>query len=315
MLFRLLTANSDLINNYKGDNMKISNYILCLFTIVISSCSNNNNDSDQDTTQPASFEFRINGTAVDRTFTKAQKKAHTIHLGTDKNDTSFLISFDENGHFGKIVCTYTEPVGGQIKKFTSSTNASSNYFNFQLLSFDQENKRVKASFNGNVYRDPQNLNSETKFIDGSFDLPYEDYVPPVANIINEATINGSYWRATNQYQTRDVNGDFHNIVLHSLSDDSFKIMIYFYDQLANTTPPGTYSFSNSDLIKKVRIAKYNVSTATYTFYNCTGTLTITNAWDSCIQGTYSFTGVNPNDSSDIVTVENGYFKLGYDPYN
>lgn len=305
--------NLDLINNFKEYIMKISNYIFYLFIIIFSSCSNS--DSNENTNQVATFEFNVNGTSIGGGFTKAQKKEHTIHLGTDRNDTSFLISFDENGHFGKIVYKYYEPIGGASKSFTSFRNFSSNYFDFQLLSFDPINKRVKAVFSGYLYRNPSDLNSETKFVNGSFDLPYEEYVPPVANIINEATINGEYWRATNKYQTRDVNGDFHNIVLHSLSDDAFKIMIYFYDQLHNVTAPGTYNFTNSDLIKKVQIAKYNVSNSTYTFYNCTGTLIVTNVFGNCIQGTYSFTGVNPTNSSDIITVENGKFKLDYDPYN
>jgi hypothetical protein len=294
--------------------MKICNYLFFLISIIFSGCSTNS-DEVVNTNQVSLFEFSVNGTLTQLNFTKAQKKSHTIHLGTDRNDTSYLISFDENGHFGKVIYKYYEPIGGASKIFTSYRNFSSSFFNFQLLSFDPINKRVKATFSGYLYRDPLNLNSESKYVNGSFDLPYEEYVPPVANIINEATINGNYWRATNKYQTRDVNGDFHNIVLHSLNDEAFKVMIYFYDRLGSRTPPGTYNFSNSDLIKKVRIAKFNVSNSSYTFYDCSGTLTVTNSWSNLIQGTYTFTGVNPTNSSDIITVENGKFKLDYDPFN
>jgi hypothetical protein len=303
-------VNLDLINNFKENIMKISNYIFYFFIIIFSSCSNN--DSNENTNQIASFDFNVNGISIGGGFTKAQKKSHTIHIGTDRNDTSFLISFDENGHFGKIIYTHREPNGGPSKTFTSFRNFSSNYFDFQLLSYDPIKKRVQAVFNGYLYRDPSNLNSEAKFVNGSFDLPYEEYVPPVANIINQATINGEYWRATNKYQSRDVDEDFHNIVLHSLSDDVFKIMLYFNDA---TGTAGVNNFSNNDLIKKVQIAKYNASNSTYTFYNCTGTLIITNIWGNCIQGTYSFTGVNPTNSSDIITVDNGKFKLDYDLFN
>jgi hypothetical protein len=79
--------------------------------------------------------------------------------------------------------------------------------------------------------------------------------------------------------------------------------------------PGIYNFTNSSTTNKAQIAKYNTSTSSYTLYDCTGTFTIANKWSNCIKGTYSFVGVNPANPSDIITVENGNFKLDYDQYH
>lgn len=277
-------------------------------------CSTNSNNENSVETPIATFQFIVNGELFEGGFTTAYKKSHTIHLGTDRSDTTFLISFDENGHFGKILYTYQEPISGTNKKFSSYRDYSSNHFNFQLLTFDAESKRVKVNFYGYIYIDPTNLDSESKFISGNFDLPYKEYVPPVANIINEANINGVYWRATNNYQSRDIT-NFHNIILNSMNDETYKLMISFRDELGNRTLPGVYNFSNTDVVKKVQIAKYNPATMSYTYYNCSGTLIFNNIWNYCTQGTYNFIGVNPSDSSDIITVENGNFKLEYNPFN
>lgn len=312
-------AFSGHINNFKKIIMKTTYYLLFLFSLIIFSCTTSSSNDNIVVppivvTPNATFEFIVNGKLLEGGFTTAYKKSHTIHLGTDRSDTTFLISFDENGHFGKIIYTYQEPISGTFKKFTTFRDFSSNNFNFQLLSYDAVNKRVKVNFYGYIYIDPTNLNSESKFISGNFDLPFKEYVPPVANIINEAKINGVYWRATNMYQSRDIT-NFHNITLNSINDEAYKLMISFRDEIGNRTLPGVYNFSNSDVIKKVQIAKYNPTTSSYTYYNCTGTLSLNNIWNYCIQGKYNLNGVNPSDSSDIITVENGNFKLEYNPSN
>jgi hypothetical protein len=304
----------DRINNFKNLIMKQSYYLLFIFSFILLGCSKNSTEVTIVETPVANFQFFVNGNLLTGTFTSAFKKSHTIHLGTDRSDTSFLISFDENGHFGKIIYKYQEPISGTLKTFTSFRDNSSNNFNFQLISYDAVNKRVKVNFSGYIYIDPTNLNSESKFINGNFDLPVKEYVPPVANIINEAKINGVYWRATNKFQTRGAT-NYHNITLQCLNDEIYKIMISFRDELGNTTLPGVYNFINTDVIKKVQIAKYNPATASYVYYNCTGTVSFINIWNYCIQGTYNLTAVNPNNSSDIITVENGNFKLEYNPFN
>ena len=91
-------------------------------------------------------------------------------------------------------------------------------------------------------------------------------------------------------------------------------MISFRDENGNRTLPGVYNFTNTDVIKKVQIAKYNQATMTYTYYNCSGSVTFINLWNYCIQGTYNFTGVNPTNSSDVITIENGNFKSEYNPF-
>jgi hypothetical protein len=51
----------------------------------------------------------------------------------------------------------------------------------------------------------------------------------------------------------------------------------------------------------------------YTIYNCTGTMTLSsvepfNITAEMLTGTFSFTAVNPTDSSDVIQVTDGIFK-------
>lgn len=295
--------------------MKNLKYSCLLILSVFFSCSDSSEENNEIIEPVANiYEFSVNGVPAEGSFDKAQKTGHHIHLGTLSNYTDFLISFDENGNFGKIIYKYHEPITGTIKKFTSYRDFSSNYFNFQLHSFDEVNKRVKASFTGYIYYDPTNLNSESKFVSGNIDLPYEEYVPPITNLGNEATINSVPWRSTNIYQTRGGLGGYNNLTMHTMSDDPYKIMVLYDVTPGGGTLPGTtYNFTNSDITNRAQIAKYDVATSSYILYNCTGTITITNRWYFCVEGIYNLTGVNPLDSSDVLVVQNGKFKLNYNP--
>ena len=144
------------IKNFKNSIMKTS-YIF-LFCLIVFGCTTSCSSNDNvvvppiDVTPNAIFQFIVNGKLFEGGFTAAYKKSHTIHLGTDRSDTTFLISFDENGHFGKIIYTYQEPISGTKKKFITYRDFSSNNFNFQLISYDALNKRVNANFYGYIYR-------------------------------------------------------------------------------------------------------------------------------------------------------------------
>jgi hypothetical protein len=306
---------SDLTNNFKNINMKISKHYFLLLLVVFSACSDSNNNENEEVPVDltAEIELNLNGEPLDvSSFKSAYRDVHSICVGAENNNSPLFISFDENGNFGKISYVYNEPLTNVQKRFTSYANFSSNYFNFNLISYDLAHKRVKVSFEGYIFYDPLNLNSESKYISGSFNFPMENYVPTIANTINEATINGSYWRSTCVYQKRNAgSGSYNNIALHTTSDDEYKIMIFFNDAVAGGSLPGIYNFSNSSPTNKVQIAKFNPITSTYTFYECTGIFSLDAKWPFCIQGTYNLTGVNPEDSSDTITIQNGKFKLAY----
>lgn len=66
--------------------------------------------------------------------------------------------------------------------------------------------------------------------------------------------------------------------------------------------------------KYIQIARFDTLTKTYKNYDCSGVLEIINIW-TCIEGTYSFTAINLSDPNDIINIENGKFKLDFNPYN
>lgn len=297
--------------------MKIYNYFFLFVAVLVTGCSSSDDDGVQKQDLTAEMTLSVNGQAIDMSHVKyAYRDFHTISLGNDdiNSGSDFFISFDENGNFGKISYVYYEPLAGVRKKFSSAADFSSNYFNFNLAGYDTVGKRVKVTFDGYIFYDPLNLNSESKFISGSFSLPIEDYVPTVVNRINEATINGNYWRATNSYQKRNGQGpNFYNISLYTMSDDPYRITITFNNSYDEPTIPGTtYNFTPSSLKNKVHVAKYDVATSSYILYDCTGTFTMQAMWGNyCVEGTYNFTGVNPANPSDVINVQNGKFKMIY----
>lgn len=305
--------------------MRYIKYIIFSVVFILSSCSNddgsNNNDgnnNDQPIEIIRQFSLFVNGDQSnlnESRYSTAYRKEHTIFIGGENpQDIIFKlqISFDENGHFGKMIYKEQNNSSSLPKYFYSNRNFSSNSFNFIIQQYDQVSKRIKGSYSGYLFIDPENLSSESKFVSGDFDLPIADIVPPISGLINEATINNQYWRSSNKFQTLgDNTGQNQELNLHYLRDDEYK-MTFTFDKI--NTLLGTYSFTPTTLINKIKLSKYNLTTSTYINYNCTGTVQVLLLPPFCFDGIYNFTAINPNDPNDVIQVENGKFRIDYQPY-
>ena len=89
-------------------------------------------------------------------------------------------------------------------------------------------------------------------------------------------------------------------------------MTFTFDKI--NTLLGTYSFTPTTLINKIKLSKYDLTTSTYINYNCAGTVQVLLLPPLCFDGIYNFTAVNPNDPNDVIQVENGKFRIDYQPY-
>src|SRR5690606_24691908 len=100
-----------------------------------------------------------------------------------------------------------------------------------------------------------------------------------------------------------------NYTLDFYSDDRNMISLHFVEGVTT----GTYAFSPSSQTS-VTLSRYDVASGSYIEYNCTGTVTISEAISegmiSLIAGTYSFTAVDP-DNGSIINVADGTFKTIY----
>jgi hypothetical protein len=268
--------------------------------VVLTSCSSDKETVTDDNSNQ--FELFINGVLVSSQIGESVFKTEgTINLGG--------LSFNTSGQFGYFSLDLITGSPNATSQFYSFRGYSSNYFDFNLESIDEVKKRVKGTFSGYVYANPFDINSEKKFVSGSFNTKYKDVLPAITNLRNKAKINGNQWTSSNKYLTREVT-NYNQITQHDLSDDPFKIMIK-YD--FGTITEGTYNFINSNISNKIQLAKFDILTQTFVSYDCAGTLNITDKTEIVITGNYNFTAIHPI-TGEIITVSEGDFRLINRPF-
>lgn len=289
--------------------MKPVSFLLCLCFLFFSSCSNDDSDN-QSVEQPSNnnnnniAEVNINGELVtnnyfvDKKFYKVEDEFYII----DGLEINKLISFNKNGEFGSFSWNFFNNQTNTYKVFYSYNPYSSHFFRLNIEEIDEVNKKIKINFNGEMYGDPNSLQSEGKYVNGRIVADYIDVIPAVFGLKNTAKINGQNWTRTNSVQENGVSATIQN----EYNDKEYRIRIFYR---IGITSVGTYNFTSTDQINKVEISKYDLITNSYINYNCTGQLKILNIFQTQIKGEYSFTGVNPNNSADVVTVTNGEFKI------
>lgn len=252
---------------------------------------------------PSILKFDINGVEAYNGNVTAFKTENKISVNS-------TFDFDTSGRLAFFALYLPIENSSDIRTFTSFKYLNSNYFTFNLETIDEVNKRVKGAFLGYLYANPTDLNSEKKYVNGSFDLKYSDLVPGVFGLKNEAKINGNEWVKLYR-ESSNMGGTYtHKITYEDYSDNEYKITLNIdLPNYSSTIPAVTYNFGNTDVSNNVRIAKFDFLTGNIINYNTVGTFAITKYENFIMSGNYSFTAVNPNNPSDIIVVTDGVFKL------
>ncbi|MFY7666218.1 hypothetical protein [Flavobacterium sp.] len=292
-----------------GIKKYISAVILSAFFL---GCGN----SDEVTPEEPQFSLYINGELSAYKFDKAIQDGDMIYLIESNFYNQFPIlskgtmSFDKFGRLGQI--TIEAQTAGINRVFRSFRHFSLEYFESFNVNYDSINQRVTGTFSGLVYYDPENIQSETKYINGSFNLPVRREVVPLAGLSNKCKLNGQIWSSTFSFITKLNESSFDKVALNCVNNDKYKIAIKFDRAEENL---GLFPFTDSTFLNSVVLSVYDVEQNQYVNYNCTGQLDISQRAFNTIRGTYNFTAVNPTDESDVIVVSEGAFFLDYPPFS
>ena len=286
--------------------MKTIKFIVLLsLSVILNSCSSSSDDNSD--VSPNTFNYKVNGVVIPITNIIARKSENALVVsGVGANGEGVDVEFNKFGNLRNVeFFTMSDPTRSVFYDY------SSNYFNFQLVSIDEVNKRVVVQFSGRLYEDDGDLTSNFVQVEGNFDVNYQDIAPNVPGLMIFAKIGGADWYSTKSYTTNG-NG-FDDFILRHNNDDQNQIGIGF-DSTNNGI--GTYNFTPSTVTNFVHLSKYDTTTNLYLEYNCTGTLKVTGKTPVLfggyiIEGTYSFTAANPSNPAQQIQVTQGTFKTYY----
>jgi len=291
--------------------MKKLHFFACLFVTVltVSCASDDSGENPGGENFQSSFEYVSGGSTMNIIGSQASKSGNSMAVvAADAEGNSIQFEFDKFGNLGAVSAS---PADFELPSVYSHQNFSGHYFTFNLIAIDEVNKTVKATFSGKLYEDDEDLNSDFTEISGSFWINYTEVTPTVPGLEVSAKIDGNDWYSTNSYTTNGT-GNWSTFIHHELGDDEYKIMLGFDDENMSA---GIHTFTPATETIYATIAKYNLETKMYEKFDATGTLEITGTETfgiiTIVSGTYSFTAVNPNDSSETIQVTNGKFKSVY----
>lgn len=299
--------------------MKILKTLSTLFVLLmISSCSPKGDivDVDDDSVEISdkdSFVYAFENKDTPITTWLGSKSESTIAVvGRGDNDILISFVFDIHGNLGEVTVDSGEKDDvGFSETYGSFEYFKSNYFNFELIGIDEIKKRVAVKFSGDLYEDRYDIASETRYVEGRFNVEYIDVIPAISGLEVSAEINGSQWVATDS----DSSGGFvegSNIELNHFNGSQYFIS---YTINNDNTTPGIYNFNKSSTVNKVSFSRYDPDTNEFVVYETSGVLNIKEKNDLSIFiqiiGEYSFTATN---GSEVIEVTNGKINTIFSNY-
>lgn len=297
---------------------KLKNALFVLFIAMAASCSSDDSEpvDNENPNNPITgedyFNYTIDGEEQDITAITAVRSGNTLEvMGTSATGRVVTVNFNKWGNVGDVQTLAND---FEIPWRTSYHYFRSNFFDFELVSIDEANKKVKVNFSGKVYDEEYDINSDYSVIEGSFQVTYTVVTPQIPGLEVSATVAGEEWHDTDS----DQSGGFfsgEDITLNMASDNQYTIGIVTNH---DTTEVGSYTFGPAETSNKMKLFVYNTETNEEEEYITTeGTMTITaktvGLQFTVIEGTFSYKAKNPN-SNEVITINNGAFKTVYDNY-
>lgn len=280
--------------------MKLLKFVFFLVTTAcIVSCSSDGDGGNGG----SSNSLTINGSSVSILTTIAQRSEDSfLILAYATDGTSIQVSFNKFGNLERVIFEDED-----FNLYSNYQYFKSNYFNFDLVSLNENNKRVKVTYSGTLYENENDFDSPSITVNGSFDLNYVEQAPLVSGLGLSCKIAGNDWHETDFWDT-----SFLSVRRKFINDDDKLISMSL---TSSEIAPGTYSINLlSD--NKMELDVFNTTTLEYDPYLTTsGTITIiSNTFPTpgvrVIEGTFNFTAVNPFNNN-TVQVTQGKFKSNF----
>lgn len=214
------------------------------------------------------------------------------------------IYFDKNGN---LIDANQHSIGidffGSFD-YVNYENFPSNYFDINIISLDEVNKKIKLNFSGRLYLNKTDMSSESIEISAELNQDYQVSTSSYQIRINDieqycsAKFNNIPWIARRE-----------NYYSQFTAPDAYKLETHF----AQNTTPGSYNFTSASTDNYIRFSKFNTLTLTYDYYNVAGTISHSyrefhGGTSYSFIGTFNFTAVNPNNPNDVIQVTDGIFR-------
>ncbi len=271
---------------------------ILFFTISIISCST---DEDSDgISNKDSFEYKHENEDVKIVNWRAVKSENTIEvIGNSEKGESFSVRFNVYGNLSAAtVITDEKDSDGFTKAYWAYEYFKSNYFNFELLGLDETNKRVSVKFSGDLYEDQYDIDSETNYVEGSFNVGYTEVTPQILGLEVSAVIDGDKWYSTSSTSSGGLSGSPRSY--EHYSDNAYNLS---YVIINNSFETGTFQFDSNTSYNKITFSRYDPNTDGFIGYETSGVFTISEHIQGFginqIKGTFSLTAVNGNETIQI----------------
>ena len=283
------------------------NFKIIIVLLLINSCSKSDDsgtiDSDVDT-----FLYEYENQDISITSWQAQRSENTFAVSGFGNDgESIFILFNKYGNLEDVIIfTGKDDEDGFSESYSSFKYFRSNYFDFELIKFDETSKRVSVTFSGNLYEDSYDIESATRFIEGSFNVPYNEVTPQIAGLGVSAKIDNLDWYSTNS----STSSSGTTLAVNRYSDDAYVISYVIIPN--DDTNIGLHQFNESSTVNKITFSKYDINSNQFIEYETTGSFKVDEHnigfGITVIEGTFNLVATN---GDDIIQVNNGIIKDVY----
>lgn len=290
--------------------------VLFLFVSLMASCSSDDGEPVDNGNNPITgddyFEYTIDGEEQDMTSWVAQRSENSLAVSaTSASGRIVELEFNKWGNVGDVMTLgddFDIPWRHNYHYNRGET------FDFELVSIDEQNKKVKVNFSGKVYDEEYDNTSDFSTIEGSFIVTYQEVQPQVAGLGVSATVDGNAWHDSDS----DQSGGFfsgEDLTINVSSDNKYTLGIVTNH---DNTEEGSYTFGPEEASNKMKLFVYNTETEMEEEWITTsGTMEITEKTVgfqfTVLAGTFSFTAENP-ETGESVTITNGTFKYPYSNY-
>ena len=295
--------------------------IIGIFALLCAGCSN-------DDSSDSHFKLNVGGTDIDLNGENTNfssggsilRQSDTFYayaaygLGQTAIST-FQMKFDINGNLIFISNSIQDERYGTAV-YKNYKYFPSHYFNVDIISLDENSKRIKVAFSGKLYLRETDLDAEAIDISGEFDLNYEEDegTHPVIQFSDfalncSAKFNGESWEANHMTDPYTMPS------IAFTAADAYKIDLYF---APNDNATAAFNVVPGSTDNYIRLSKFNTTTLAYDYYDVTGSLDyhykeFHGAGSYTYFGSFNFAAVNPDNPSDIIQVTDGQF-ISYQKY-